>query len=36
MKVSVIPIMTGALKTIPQNLINVQEDLKIREHVETI
>ena len=36
MKVRVIPIVLGALGTIPEGLIKTQEDLEIRGQLETI
>ena len=36
MKVKVIPIVTGALGTIPNVLVKRLEDLEIREQVETL
>ena len=36
MKVTVIPIVVGALGTIPEGLVKRQEDLEIRVQVETI
>ena len=36
MKVTVIPMIIGALGTIPKEMINGLEDLEIRERVETI
>ena len=36
MKVTVIPIVIGALRTIPKGLIKELEDLEIREQEETI
>ena len=36
MKVTVIPILTGELETIPKGLVKGFEDLEIRGQVETI
>ena len=36
MKVTVIPILIGMLGTVTKELVQVQEDLEIRERVETI
>ena len=35
-KVTVIPIVTGALGTITKGLVQALEDLEVREQVETI
>ena len=36
MKVTVIPVVLGALGILPKRLVNESEDLEIREQVETI
>ena len=36
MMVTVLPIVIGTFRTIPKGLVKRQEDLEIREQVETI